>query len=103
MADALCTWTAGGTMTNKRGDDQHGYDPKRSAARLRRERLERQADQRPDKPAQKLGNVLRGPKVTPTTKRLIDAHTDILDTPADDIAFSHSVLCQTSLPYKPTD
>jgi hypothetical protein len=90
-------------MTKKRGDDQHGYDPKRSAARLIRERLERQAEQRPDKPAQKLGSVLRVPKVTPTTKRLIDAHTEIIDAPADDIAFSHSVLCQTSLPYRPTD
>jgi len=90
-------------MTKKRGDDQYGYDPKRSAARLLRERLERQAEQRPDKPAQKLGNVLKLPKVTPTTKRLIDAHTDILDGPGGDIAFSHSVLCQTSLPYKPTD
>src|SRR3954451_1469174 len=95
--------TGAGTMTKKRGDDQHGYDPKRSAARLIRERLERQADQRPDKPAQKLGNVLKLPKVTPTTKRLIDAHADILDGPGGDIAFSHSVLCQTSLPYKPTD
>jgi hypothetical protein len=90
-------------MTKKRGDDQYGYDPKRTAARLIRERLERQADQRPDKPAQKLGNVLRVPKVTPTTKRLIDAHTEIIDSPPDDIAFSHSVLCQTSLPYRPTD
>ena len=90
-------------MTKKRDDDQHGYDPKRSAARLIRERLERQADQRPDKPAQKLGSVLKVPKVTPTTKRLIDAHTEIIAGPADDIAFSHSVLCQTSLPYKPTD
>jgi hypothetical protein len=81
-------------MTKKRGDDQHGYDPKRSAARLIRERFERQAEQRPDKPAQKLGSVLKLPKVTPTTKRLIDAHTDILDGPPDDIAFSHSVLCQ---------
>src|SRR4051812_47530335 len=89
-------------MTKKRGDDQHGYDPKRSAARLIRERLERQADQRPDKPAQKLGSVLKLPKVTPTTKRLNDAHTEIIAGPADDIAFSHSVLCQTSLPYKPT-
>jgi hypothetical protein len=95
------TWA--GTMTRKRGDDQHGYDPKRSAARLIRERFERQAEQRPDKPAQKLGSVLKVPKVTPTTKRLIEAHTDILAGPADDIAFSHSVLCQTSLPYKPTD
>jgi hypothetical protein len=47
--------------------------------------------------------VLKLPKVTPTTKRLIDAHADILDGPGGDIAFSHSVLCQTSLPYKPTD
>src|SRR5918994_1792139 len=90
-------------MMKKRGDDQYGYDLKRSAARLIRERFERQAEQRPDKPAQKLGSVLKLPKVTPTTKRLIDAHTDILDAPADDIAFSHSVLTQCSLPYKPTD
>ena len=90
-------------MTKKRGDDQYGYDPKRAAARSLRERLERQAEQRPDKPAQKLGDVLKLPKVTPTTKRLIDAHAEIIDGPADDIAFSHSVLCQTSLPYRPTD
>jgi hypothetical protein len=90
-------------MMKKWDDDQHGYDPKRTAARLIRERFERQAEQRPDKPAQKLGSVLRLPKVTPTTKRLIEAHADILDGPPDDIAFSHSVLCQTSLPYKPTD
>jgi hypothetical protein len=95
--------TGAGTMTKKRGDDQHGYDPKRSAARLLRERLERQADQRPDKPAQQIGAALKLPKITPTTKRLIDAHTNILGGPADDIAFSHSVLCQTSLPYRPTD
>jgi hypothetical protein len=62
-------------MTKKRGDDQHGYDPKRSAARLIRERFERQAEQRPDKPAQKLGNVLKVPTITPKAKRLIEAHT----------------------------
>src|SRR3954454_8511102 len=90
-------------MTKKRGDDQYGYDPKRSTARLLRERLERQADQRPDKPAQQIGAALKLPKITPTTKRLIDAHTEIIAGPADDIAFSHSVLCQTSLPYRPTD
>ena len=77
-------------MTKKRGDDQHGYDPKRSAARLIRERFERQAEQRPDKPAQKLGDVLKLPKVTPTTKRLIDAHAEIIGSPADDIAFLHT-------------
>ena len=39
----------------------------------------------------------------PTTKRLIDAHAEIIDSPADDIAFCTAVLCQTSLPYRPTD
>jgi hypothetical protein len=90
-------------MMKKRSDDQHGYDPERAAARSLFDRLERQAEQRPDKPARKLGDVLKVPKVTPTTKRLIDAHAAIIDGPPDDIAFSHSVLCQTSLPYKPTD
>src|SRR3954463_16753702 len=90
-------------MTKKRGDDQHGYDPEHAAARSLFDRRERQAEQRPDKPAQKLGDVLKLPKVTPTTKRLIDAHADIIAGPAADIAFSHSVLCQTSFPYKPTD
>src|SRR4051794_20856867 len=95
--------TGVGTMTKKRGDDQYGYDPKRSAARLLRERLEQQAEQRPDKPARKLGDVLKFPKITPTTKRLLDARTEIIDGPGGDLAFSHSVLCQTSLPYKPTE
>jgi len=87
----------------KRGDDQHGYDPKRTAARLIRERFERQAEQRPDKPAQKLGDVLKVPTITPKTKRLIGAHTEIIDAPADDIAFLHTVLCQAGLPYRPTE
>jgi hypothetical protein len=95
--------TGAGTMTKKRGDDQYGYDPKRAAARSLFDRLERQADQRPDKPARKLDDVLKFPTVTPTNKRLINAHTDILAGPADDIAFSHTVLTQCSLPYRPTD
>src|SRR3954471_7303781 len=90
-------------MTKKRGDNQYGYDPDRATARSLFDHLERQAEQRPDKPAMRLGDVLKLPKVTPTTKRLIDAHVEILDGAADDIAFSHSVLCQTSLPYRPTD
>ena len=90
-------------MTKKRGDDQYGYDPERAAARSLLDRLERQAEQRPDKPARKLGDVLKLPKVTPTTKRLIDAHAEIIDGPADEIAFCTSVLCQTGLPYRPTD
>jgi hypothetical protein len=90
-------------MTKKRGDDQYGYDPDRAAARSLFDRLERQAELRPDKPARKLGDVLKVPKISPTTKRLIDARAEIIDSRPDDIAFSHSVLCQTSLPYKPTD
>jgi hypothetical protein len=90
-------------MTKKRGDDQHGYDPERAAARSLFDRLERQAEQRPDKPARKLGDVLKLPKVTPTTKRLIDAHVEIIDGQPDEKAYLHSVLCQTGLPYRPTD
>ena len=90
-------------MTKKRGDDQHGYDPERAAARSLLDRLEQQADQRPDKPARKLGDVLKLPKITPTTKRLIDAHVEIIDSQPDEKAYLHSVLCQTGLPYRPTD
>src|SRR3954451_20864501 len=90
-------------MTQERGNDQHGYDPERAAARSLLDRLERQTDQRSDKPARKLGDVLKLPKITPTTKRLIDAHAEIIADPADEIAFLHSVLCQTGLPYRPTD
>src|SRR3954462_4883677 len=95
--------TGAGTMTRKRGDDQYGYDPEHAAARSLLDRLEQQAEQRPDKPARKLGDVLKVPKVTPTTKRLIDAHADIIAGQPDEKAYLHSVLCQTGLPYKPTD
>src|SRR4051812_35925785 len=57
-----------GTMTRKRGDDQHGYDPKRSTARSWFDHMEQQAEQRPDKPAQQIGAALKVPKITPTTK-----------------------------------
>jgi hypothetical protein len=89
-------------MTKKR-DDQYGYDPERAAARSLLERMEHGAEQRPDKPARKLGEVLKLPKVTPTTKRLIDAHAEIIDGAPDDIAFLHTVLCQAGLPYRPTE
>src|SRR5688500_9961482 len=98
--------TGAGTMTRKRSDDQHGYDPKRSTARAMRERLEQQAEQRPDKPAKQIGAALPVPKVrkvTPKDKRPIDAHVEIRDSQPDDIAYLHSVLCQTSLPYRPTE
>src|SRR3954471_7031574 len=90
-------------MTRKRGDDQYGYDPKQSAAKTLFDRLEQQAEQRPDKPARKLGDVLKVPKVSPTTKRLLDAHAAIVGSQPDEKAYLHSVLCQTGLPYRPTD
>src|SRR4051812_36010477 len=84
-------------------DDQYGYDPRRKDPKPLLARLDRGADQRPDKPARKLGDVLKLPKVTRKTKRLIDAHVDIIDSPADDIAYLHTVLCQAGLPYRPTE
>jgi Plasmid encoded RepA protein len=40
----------------------------------------------------------------PTRKdmRLIESSTDIRDQPPEEIAYQHSVLCQTSLPYRST-
>jgi hypothetical protein len=38
------------------------------------------------------------PKPTPIQQRLLDAATDIATTPAEELAFTHSVLCQASLP-----
>src|SRR3954468_21225327 len=95
--------TEAGTMTKRGDDDQYGYDPKRQAAKTLLDRLEHNAARRPVKLARKLGEMLKLPKVTPTTKRLIGAHAEIIDGPADDIAFSHTVLTQCSLPYRPTD
>jgi Plasmid encoded RepA protein len=93
-------------MTKKRGDDQYGYDPDRATARSVLDHLERQAEQRPDKQAEQIGaalNVRKVRKVTPKDKRLIDAHVAIVDSQPDERAYLHTVLCQTSLPYKPTD
>jgi hypothetical protein len=100
------TWIGAGTMTRKRGDDQYGYDPDRADARSLLDHLEQQAEQRPDKPAQQIGAALKlskVPKISSTNKRLIDAHVELVGGPSGDLTFSHSVLCQTSLPYKPTD
>jgi hypothetical protein len=91
------------TMPKSGDNDQYGYDPQRQAARTLLDNLERQADQRPDKPARQLGDVLKVPTTTATNKRLLDAHAKIFAGRADEIVFMHTVLCQTSLPYKPTD
>jgi hypothetical protein len=56
------TWIGAGTMTKKRGDDQYGYDPDRAPARSVLDHLERQAEQRPDKPAQQIGAALKLPR-----------------------------------------
>jgi hypothetical protein len=89
-------------MTKKRGDDQYGYDPEHAAARSLLDRLERQAEQRPDKPARKLGDVLKLPKVTPHQKRLLDSSVQIATDPPTLIDFQHTVFCQVGLPYRPT-
>lgn len=39
---------------------------------------------------------------SPVKTRLIESSTEIRDTPPEDIAYQHSVLCQTSLPYRST-
>jgi hypothetical protein len=77
--------TGAGTMTKKRGDDQYGYDPEHSTARSVLDHMEQQAEQRPDKPAKQIGDALKVPKITPTTKRLIDAHVEIVDGPGGDL------------------
>lgn len=90
----------------KRGDsddNRYGYDSKHHAARTLLDHLEHQADQRPDKPARQLGDVLKLPKVTPKAKRLVHAHTEIIDSAPDEIAYLHTVLCQAGLPYRPTE
>jgi hypothetical protein len=45
--------------------------------------------------------VKRG--ITPVTRRLIDAADLIRGEPPEDIAYQHTVFCQTGLPYQPTD
>src|SRR3954467_5564936 len=94
--------TGAGTMTKKPGNDQYGYDSYRSAGRAMRERLDQQAEQRPDKPARKLGDVLKLPKVTPSQKRLLDSSVRISTDPPTVIDFQHTVFCQVGLPYRPT-
>jgi hypothetical protein len=90
-------------MSRKSGDsDPYGYDPDRAAARTLLDRLEQRADQRPDKPMQQVGEVLKLPKVTPRQKRLLDSNVRITADPATMIDFQHTVFCQIGLPYRPT-
>jgi hypothetical protein len=89
-------------MPKRVDDDQYGHDPNRQAAKTLLDRLEQQADQRPDKPARKLGDVLKLPKVTPNQKRLLDSSVRISTDPPTLIDFQHTVFCQVGLPYRPT-
>src|SRR4051794_19369575 len=89
-------------MAKKPGDDGYGHDPERAAVRDMFEGMERRQAERPERPAQQIGKVLKLPKITPTQKRLLTANAAILDGPAKVIDFQHTVFCQVGLPYRPT-
>ena len=63
------------------GNDGYGYDPERAAVRNLFDGMARRQADRPARPVQRLGEVLNLPTVTPTTKRLLNAHAAILDGP----------------------
>ncbi len=42
-------------------------------------------------------------RITPTVRRLVNAADAIRSEPPEEIAFQHTVFCQTGLPYQPTD
>src|SRR5690348_8341547 len=44
--------------------------------------------------------VGRDLSLTPIVRRRIEASAAILDTPAERVAYQHTVLCQTALPYR---
>jgi Plasmid encoded RepA protein len=85
------------------GDDGYGHDPERAAVRDMFEGMERRQAERPARPARQIGEVLKLPRITTTQKRLLNANAAILDGAADERAYLHTVLCQTGLPYRPTD
>jgi hypothetical protein len=39
-------------------------------------------------------------KISPIQRRLVDAYATLLADPPDDIGYQHTLLCQTSLPYR---
>lgn len=90
----------------KKPDDQYGYDDRRHRARTSLDRMKQQVENRPDKPARKLGDVLPDAlkkTITPTNKRLSRACAEIRADPPDDLMFMHTVMCQAYLPYRETD
>ena len=40
------------------------------------------------------------PGISPIKRRLVDAYATMLADPAEDIGYQHTLLCQTSLPYR---
>ena len=53
--------------------------------------------------AGQFGDAIEAPTMRRVVKRLLDSREAILDREPDQIDFQHTVLCQTSLPYRPTD
>jgi hypothetical protein len=80
------------------GSDGYGYDPGRSAIRSLLEKID--PDVGPNPQPQQIGAALKIPKLTPVEKRLIEGRFSIIDKPATELVYQHTVLCQTSLPYR---
>jgi hypothetical protein len=43
---------------------------------------------------------VKPPTISPIKRRLVDAYATMLVDPAEDIGYQHTLLCQTSLPYR---
>ena len=61
------------------------------------------ADPQLDDVGQPDTDVVEAPAIGRVVKRLLDSREAILDREPDQIDYQHTVLCQTSLPYRPTD
>ena len=64
---------------------------------------EEAADPQLDDVGQPDTDVVEAPAIGRVVKRLLDSREAILDREPDQIDYQHTVLCQTSLPYRPTD
>jgi hypothetical protein len=54
----------------------------------------------PDATATGLARPKAEPKLAPSKLRIVEAAVDIRETPPSQIAYQHTVLCQTCLPYR---
>ena len=91
--------------TGPREGDEFGYDPAKAFGRKLAQGMrefEETADERGG--FQKLGLATGVPIMTPIKKRLLEASVAIRQDDADELAFSHTCLCQCALPTaKPPD